>query len=64
MLSQLVTDAKHHHATSKPVKEIILASQIGFDDSTRKLKFEIETTDNIKVRLETPETMLEGIDSL
>jgi len=64
VLSQLVTDAKHHHATSKPVKEIILASQIGFDDSTRKLKFEIETTDNIKVRLETPETMLEGIDSL
>lgn len=58
VISQFITDIKHHPAVPKPVKEIIVASQTGFDDSARKRKFEIETTDKIKVKLETPETML------
>ena len=33
-------------------------SQTGFDDSARRRQFEIETSEKIKVRLETPETML------
>lgn len=58
VISQFITDIRHHPAVPKPVKEIIVASQTGFDDSARKRKFEIETTDKVKVKLETPETML------
>ncbi|MFH1483769.1 MAG: DNA methyltransferase [Chloroflexota bacterium] len=58
VLSQFVTDAKHHPTVPKPLTEIIAVSQVGFDDSARKRQFEIETIDRIKVRLETPEIML------
>jgi len=58
VLSEFVTNAKLHHAVPKPIKEILVVSQTGFDDGARKRKFEIETADNIKVRMETPETML------
>jgi len=34
-------------------------SQTGFDDSARKLKFEIETKEVLKIELITPEIMLE-----
>ncbi len=33
-------------------------SQLGFDDSARKLKFEIETAKGIELCLTTPEDML------
>ena len=33
-------------------------SQVGFDDSARRLKFEIETAEGIEVQLVTPEDML------
>ena len=59
VLSEFVTNAKLHHALPKPIKEIIAVSQTGFDDGARKRRFEIEMADNIKVRLETPENMLE-----
>jgi len=57
VISQFVTDTKHHPSVPKPIKEIIVVSQTGFDDSARKRKFEIETSDEIKVSLETPKTM-------
>jgi DNA modification methylase len=60
VLSEFVTNAKLHHAVPKPIKEIIAVSQTGFDDSSRKRKFEIETADSIKVTLETPESLLES----
>lgn len=58
VLSEFVTNAKLHPSVPKPIKEIIAVSQTGFDDSARKRKFEIETADSIKVRLETPDSML------
>lgn len=59
VIDKLLSSSKYHPlVTPKPVKEIIVVSQTGFDDSARKLKFEVETKEGIKVRLETPETML------
>jgi len=58
IISQLVQDAKYHHATSKPVKKVIAVSQVGFDDKARQRKFEVEQTEDIEVELITPEEML------
>jgi hypothetical protein len=58
VLSQFITDAKLHPLVPKPIKEIIVVSQTGFDDSARKRQFEIETTEGIKVQLATPDDML------
>ncbi|MFH1283115.1 MAG: DNA methyltransferase [bacterium] len=59
ILSQFINDAKYHSKVPKPVKRILAVSQTGFDDSARKLKFEIETAEGIKVDLKTPHEMLE-----
>jgi len=59
ILSQFINDAKYHPKVPKPVKRILAVSQSGFDDSARKLKFEIETAEGIKVDLKTPHEMLE-----
>lgn len=37
---------------------MIVVSQKGFDDKARQRKFEIETSEGIKVYLATPEDML------
>ena len=58
VLSQFITDAKLHPSVPKPFKEIIVASQTGFDDSARKRQFEIETIEGIKIHLVAPEDML------
>lgn len=58
VLSQFITDVKYHPNTPKPVKKVIVVSQTGFDDSARKRKFEIETSEGIEVRLTIPEEML------
>ena len=60
VLSKFITDAKYHPNTIKPVKKVIVVSQIGFDDGARKRKFEIETAERIEVVLTTPENMLKG----
>jgi len=57
-ISQLVTDAKYHPQTVKPIKKVMVVSQIGFDDRARQRKFEIETAEKIEVCLTTPEDML------
>jgi len=57
-LSQFINDAKYHPKVPKPIKKILAVSQSGFDDSARKLKFEIETAEKIEVVLTTPEEML------
>ncbi len=57
-LSQFINDAKYHPKVPKPIKEVIAVSQTGFDDSARKLKFEIETAEGIEVQLTTPADML------
>lgn len=57
-LSQFINDAKYHHSVPKPLKKIMAVSQAGFDDSARKLKFQIETAEGIEVDLITPQGML------
>ncbi len=57
-ISQLVTDAKYHPQTVKPIKKVMVVSQTGFDDRARQRKFEIETAEEIEVVLVTPEEML------
>jgi len=59
VLSKFITDAKYHPNTTKPIKKVIVVSQMGFDDGARKRKFEIETAENIEIHLTTPEEMLE-----
>jgi len=58
VLSEFVTNAKLHPLVPKPVKEALVVSQTGFDDSARQRKFEIETTEGINVVLTTPEELL------
>lgn len=57
-LSQFMNDCKYHPKVPKPIKQIMAVSQVGFDDSARKLKFEMETKENIQVSLITPKDML------
>lgn len=58
IVDKFVQATKHHPLVHKPVKEIIIVSQTGFDDSARSRQFEIETMDEIRIRLETPETLM------
>jgi len=62
-LSQFINDAKYHSKVPKPVTKVIAVSQTGFDDSARKLKFEVETKENIKIQLITPNEMLKLPDA-
>lgn len=57
-IDKLLSSSKFHPLVPKPIKRLIFVSQIGFDDSARKRKFEIETADNIEVILATPQDML------
>ncbi|TRZ96869.1 MAG: hypothetical protein D4R82_00280 [Dehalococcoidia bacterium] len=59
VIDKLLSSSKYHPLVPKPIKEIIVVSQTGFDDSARQRQDEIEADEGIKVRLETPETMLE-----
>lgn len=61
-IDKLVSSSKYHPLVHKPIKEIIVVSQTGFDDSARQRQFQIEKNEGIKVHLETPETML-GLDT-
>jgi DNA modification methylase len=58
VLSQFVTDVKYHANVPKPIKKVIIASQMGFDDGARQRKFEIETAEGIAIELATPQDML------
>jgi len=58
VLSEFITNAKLHPNVLKPVKKVILISQKGFDDGARQRMYEIETTEGIKVVLDTPAGML------
>jgi DNA modification methylase len=58
-VDKLLSSSKFHPLVPKPVKKLIFVSQVGFDDSARKRKFEIETSESIEVLLTTPEDMLQ-----
>jgi DNA modification methylase len=57
-VDKLLSSSKFHPLVPKPIKELIFVSQVGFDDSARKRKFEVETSEGIEVLLATPEDML------
>jgi DNA modification methylase len=57
-IDKLLSSSKFHPNVPKPIKKLILVSQVGFDDGARKRKFEIETAEGIEVILTTPEDML------
>jgi len=57
-VDKLLSSSKFHPLVLKPIKKLIFVSQVGFDDSARQRKFEIETTEKIEVLLTTPENML------
>jgi len=57
-LSEFLTNAKLHPRVPKPLKKMIIVSQTGFDDGSRKRKFEIETSEGINILLTTPSEML------
>lgn len=57
-IDKLLSSSKFHPSVPKPIKKLILVSQIGFDDGARKRKLEIETAEGIEVMLATPADML------
>jgi site-specific DNA-methyltransferase (adenine-specific) len=58
VVDKLLSSSKYHPLVPKPIKKIMVVSQVGFDDSAVKRKFQIEHTDGIEVTLTTPEQML------
>ena len=59
VIDKLLTSSRYHPLVPKPIKKIIVVSQVGFDDSARQRNFEIEKTEGIEVHLATPEEMLQ-----
>lgn len=59
-IDKLLSSSKFHPFVPKPVKKLIFVSQVGYDDSARKRKFEIETAEGIEVVLNIPSDMLIG----
>jgi DNA modification methylase len=59
-LSQFITDVKFHHSVLRTIKRMVMVSQVGFDNNTRKLKYESEMADGIKIELLTPTDMMES----
>ena len=57
-VGQFHSDTKHHPCVAQPVKRIVMVSQVGFDDSARQRKAEIESKENVRVELITLEDML------
>jgi len=58
VIDKLISSSKYHPLVPKPIKKVIVVSQIGFDDSARQRKFEIKNTEGKEVILTTPEEML------
>ena len=57
-LSEFITNLKLHPNVPKPIKKIVVVSQVGFHESATKRQFELETLESIKVELVTPQDML------
>jgi len=59
IVSQFLSDAQLHSKVPQPVKQMIIVSQTGFDDSARKRVFEIKAKFGIEIRLKEPKDLLE-----
>ena len=58
VLSKFLSDAKYHPLVPQPVKRIVAASKVGFDDNARKRAFEAGVKEGIEVQLLTPVDLL------
>ena len=63
VLSKFLSDAKYHPLVPQPVKRIVAASKVGFDDNSRKRAFEAKIKEGIEVQLVTPTELLK-LDSV
>ena len=59
IVSQFLSDAQLHPKVPQPVRQMLLISQAGFDDSARKRVFEIKAKFGIQIEFKEPKHMLE-----
>lgn len=59
IVSQFLSDAQLHPKAPQPVKEMVVVSQTGFDDSARKRVFEIKAKFGIDIQLKEPKDLLQ-----
>jgi hypothetical protein len=57
-IGQFRTDAQLHPQVPQPVKQMIVVSQAGFDDSARRRAFEIKTKFDVEIQLKEPKDLL------
>lgn len=60
VVSEFLTNIEFHPKLSKPVKQAIIVSQTGFEQSAISRAYQIERLKGIKIELVTPEKMLGG----
>jgi site-specific DNA-methyltransferase (adenine-specific) len=60
VVDKLVSAFSVHPSVNKSIKELIVVSQVGFDDSARKAKYQYETEKSIRITLTTPAEMMTG----
>ncbi|MBA7639019.1 hypothetical protein ES703_46675 [subsurface metagenome] len=58
IVSQFLSDGQLHSKVSQPVKQMVVVSQTGFDDSARKRAFEIKAKFGIEIQLKEPKDLL------
>ncbi len=59
IVSQFLSDAQLHPKVPQPVKQMVVVSQTGFDDSARKRGFEIKAKFGIEIHLKEPKDLLQ-----
>jgi len=58
VIDSFLTSARLHSKVPKPVKNLILISQSGFDDSAISRQFQIQNSEGVFIDLKEPKTML------
>ena len=58
IVSQFLSDAQLHQKVPQPVKQMVVVSQAGFDDSARKSAFEIKAKFGMEIQLKEPKDLL------
>ena len=63
-VDKLVASSKKHPLVRQPVKRVIIASSIGFDDSARERQYSYGEQDGVIVDLLTPAIMLNTVEAV
>jgi len=58
IVNQFLSSAQLHSKVPQPTKQMVVVSQTGFDDSTRKTVFEIKAKFGIEIELKEPRDLL------